>query len=84
MSEIQVQVTSSAYVPATVTIPANFSVVWTWALGAGPSSVTCGADNFDSGLLSHQSSYRHGFRAPGIYSYQSSNNSSMLGAVIVI
>jgi len=77
---VSVDIIGYAFNPATITIPAGTTVIWT-QMDSDDHTVT--GSGFDSGTLSQGQTFRRTFYDAGTYSYSCSIHPTMIGTVIV-
>lgn len=79
-----VSIINMAFSPATITISAETTVVWTNNDSvAHTATSTAGPSSFDSGSFGPGSTYSHKFSTVGAYSYYCTIHPYMTGTVIV-
>jgi len=74
---------NNAFVPNTLTVPENTTVMWT-NKDYGPHTVTSTKNIFSSGTIANGATYTYLFTAPGSYSYYSSLDTTMTGTIVVL
>jgi plastocyanin len=80
LNEVLIQ--GFAFVPATITIPANTTVTWT-NKDAAAHTVTSNTGDFDSGSMATNDTYSHLFTTPGSYPYHCTFHPDMTATVVV-
>jgi plastocyanin len=79
---VEVDIVDFAFEPATLTVPAGATVVWT-NRGDAPHTVTDGEGRFDSGALEPGDEFSVTFADPGTYRYACSFHPEMQATIVV-
>jgi plastocyanin len=79
---VEISVVDFAFEPATVSVPAGATVVWT-NNGSRPHTVTADDGSFDSGRLDPGEQFSQTFDQPGTFTYHCGFHPEMLGAIVV-
>jgi plastocyanin len=82
-TDLSVAIVSRAYQPATLTIAAGQTVVWT-NRALTPHTVTAVGGQFDSGRLDTGEGFSVTFATPGTFAYTCTIHPSMHGTVVVL
>jgi len=81
-SEVDINIASRSYSPATITVPVNTTVTWTNNDGMA-HTVTSDTGLFDSGTFGAGGTYSYQFTAAGTYNYHCTLHPDMIATVIV-
>ncbi|HEX2281374.1 MAG TPA: cupredoxin family copper-binding protein [Thermomicrobiales bacterium] len=82
VATVDISVVDFAFEPATVSIPAGVTVIWT-NNGSRPHTVTADDGSFDSGRLDPGEQFSQTFDQPGTFTYHCGFHPEMLGSIVV-
>ena len=81
-SEVDINIASRAFSPATITVPVNTTVTWTNNDGMA-HTVTSDTGLFDSGTFGAGGTYSYQFTTAGTYNYHCTLHPDMIATIIV-